>query len=32
MLDKLKLLLFGPPRDIEDPKVFHNMSLIAFLA
>jgi hypothetical protein len=25
-------LLIGPPRDIRDPQVFHNLSLIAFLA
>ncbi len=24
--------LFGPPRDIQDPRVFHNISLVAFLA
>ena len=32
MFDRLKVLLFGKPRDIEDPEVFHNISLIAFLA
>src|SRR5271170_1845615 len=25
-------LLIGPPRDIRDPQVFHNLSLVAFLA
>src|ERR1700674_3161265 len=25
-------LLIGPPRDVRDPEVFHNLSLIAFLA
>ena len=25
-------LLFGPPRNILDPKIFHRVSLIAFLA
>ncbi len=24
--------LFGPPKDIRDPRVFHHVSLIAFLA
>src|ERR1700687_2914522 len=32
MLEKIKSLLFGKPRDIKDPNVFHNVSLIAFLA
>src|SRR4051812_18751787 len=32
MFKKLKVLLFGAPRDVEDPQVFHNLSLIAFLA
>ncbi|MBI3552587.1 MAG: APC family permease [Elusimicrobia bacterium] len=32
MLDKLKVLLFGAPRDLEDPQVHHRMALIAFLA
>ncbi len=32
MLEKLKVLLFGAPRDIEDPQVHHRMALIAFLA
>jgi amino acid transporter len=32
MFKKLKVLLFGAPRDVEDPQVFHNISLIAFLA
>src|SRR2546428_12658973 len=25
-------VLFGPPKDIRDPRVFHHVSLIAFLA
>ncbi|TAL18025.1 APC family permease [bacterium] len=29
---KLKNILFGKPRDPTDPTVFHNISLIAFLA
>src|SRR5580765_4169881 len=32
MVDKLKQLIIGKPRDIQDPHVFHNVSLIAFLA
>src|SRR5262245_14635569 len=29
---RLRWLLFGPPRDVRDPHVFHRMSLVAFLA
>ncbi len=32
MLLKLKRLLFGNPRDVKDPNVFHHVSLVAFLA
>src|SRR5450755_415119 len=32
MVDKLRDIVFGKPRDIHDPHVFHNVSLIAFLA
>ncbi|MDD4888386.1 MAG: APC family permease [Phycisphaerae bacterium] len=32
LLHRLKRMLFGPPRDVQDPKVFHKMSLVAFLA
>src|SRR3989338_4415772 len=32
MFERLKLLLFGAPRNIEDPRVFHSIALIAFLA
>jgi amino acid transporter len=32
MYTRLKQLIFGKPRDIKDPHVFHNVSLIAFLA
>src|SRR4051812_47450286 len=31
-LATLRKVLFGPPKDIRDPRVFHNVSLIAFLA
>ena len=29
---RAKRLLFGAPRDVLDPKIFHNISLIAFFA
>ncbi|HVC08601.1 MAG TPA: amino acid permease, partial [Elusimicrobiota bacterium] len=32
MLERLKRLILGSPRDIEDPEIFHRISLIAFLA
>jgi hypothetical protein len=32
MLDKLRSLIFGPPRDVTDPEIFHTVSLVAFLA
>src|SRR5580698_2884968 len=32
MVDKIRNLVFGKPRDIHDPQVFHNVSLVAFLA
>ena len=32
MLERIKRILFGAPRDFEDPQVFHKISLIAFLA
>ncbi|HEV2169722.1 MAG TPA: hypothetical protein VGR40_02180, partial [Candidatus Binatus sp.] len=25
-------VLIGPPRDVRDPEIFHNLSLVAFLA
>ncbi len=25
-------LLFGPPKDVRDPGIFHKLSLVAFLA
>jgi amino acid transporter len=31
-LSRLKHLIFGHPRDLDDPKVFHKVSLMAFLA
>jgi len=32
MIQKLKQLLFGMPRDLQDPRLFHRVSLVAFLA
>src|SRR3954454_7882839 len=32
MVQKIKNMVLGKPRDIKDPNVFHNMSLVAFLA
>jgi hypothetical protein len=29
---ELRRLIIGPPRDVSDPKIFHHVSLIAFLA
>ena len=29
---RVRRLLFGAPRDLFDPKIFHNISLIAFFA
>ncbi|TAN38678.1 MAG: APC family permease [Verrucomicrobia bacterium] len=30
--ERLKELMFGKPRDIRDPRLFHKISLLAFLA
>src|SRR5689334_11293630 len=32
MASRFKELLFGKPRDLKDPQIFHHVSLIAFLA
>ena len=32
MLDRIRILLFGAPRDLHDPQLYHRVSLIAFLA
>jgi amino acid transporter len=29
---RIKRVLFGAPRDLFDPKIFHNLSLVAFFA
>ncbi|HEX9406499.1 MAG TPA: APC family permease [Thermoanaerobaculia bacterium] len=29
---RIRRLIIGPPRDVTDPKIFHHVSLIAFLA
>lgn len=30
--EKLKHLLFGKPRELKDPRIFHRLALVAFLA
>ncbi|MBI5116887.1 APC family permease [Candidatus Poribacteria bacterium] len=30
--ERLRHLLFGPPRDLSDRRIFHHLSLISFLA
>src|SRR5437879_6552846 len=30
--ERIKRLLVGGPRDVKDPRVFHSIALIAFLA
>src|SRR5437016_3565435 len=32
LLDRAARLLVGPPRNVRDPKIFHNVSLVALLA
>ncbi|MCX5795617.1 MAG: APC family permease [Elusimicrobia bacterium] len=32
MFDRIRLLLFGAPRDLNDPQLHHRVSLVAFLA
>jgi amino acid transporter len=32
MFERLKRLVFGKPRDLHDPRLFHQISLVAFLA
>src|SRR5258706_1146135 len=32
VMEKLKRLIFGKPRDLKDPHIFHHVPLIAFLA
>src|SRR4029077_12753439 len=32
MVEKIKALVFGKPKDPLDPQVFHNITLIAFFA
>src|SRR5436190_15445890 len=31
-LSRVRKVLFGPPKNIRDPRVFHHVSLIAFFA
>src|SRR5215472_5269565 len=32
MLEKIRRLLFGPPKDVHDHQTFHSISLVAMLA
>src|SRR5271165_3106818 len=32
MFERLRRLIFGPPRDLKDPRLFRNLSLIPFFA
>ncbi len=31
-IHRAKRIVFGAPRDLDDPKIFHQLSLVAFLA
>ena len=31
-IQRVRRLIVGPPRDVSDPKIFHHVSLVAFLA
>jgi amino acid transporter len=31
-IQRVRRMIVGPPRDVSDPKIFHHVSLIAFLA
>ena len=31
-MNRIGRLIVGPPRDVSDPKIFHRVSLVAFLA
>src|SRR5204863_3720632 len=32
IVNRIERLIVGPPRDVSDPKIFHHISLAAFLA
>lgn len=32
LVARLRLLVFGPPKDVKDPHAFHKLSLVALLA
>ncbi len=32
MFEKIRRLIFGEPRDLDDPQLYHRVSLVAFLA
>ncbi|MEA2236259.1 MAG: hypothetical protein QOC81_983 [Thermoanaerobaculia bacterium] len=31
-MERVRRMIVGPPRDVSDPKIFHHVSLVAFLA
>src|SRR5881409_3837056 len=31
-IQRIRRLIIGPPRDVSDPKIFHRVSLVVFLA
>jgi len=31
-LQRIRRLIIGPPRDVSDPRIFHHVSLVVFLA
>lgn len=31
-MQRVRRMIVGPPRDVSDPKIFHHVSLVAFLA
>ncbi|HXA20404.1 MAG TPA: APC family permease [Thermoanaerobaculia bacterium] len=31
-IQRVRRMIVGPPRDVSDPKIFHHVSLVAFLA
>jgi amino acid transporter len=31
-IQRIRRLIIGPPRDVSDPRIFHHVSLVAFLA
>src|SRR5438874_13102107 len=31
-IQRIRRMIIGPPRDVSDPRIFHHVSLVAFLA